>query len=167
MPHKDPDYHKKYREANKAKASAYQKEYEKKNKEKLTAYRKEYYKKNKTKLAKQHKNYYEQNKEELVIPRREYAKSYAKNNKGKVNSNTVKRRAAKLQRTPAWLDATDYFEMECIYLYCAALRSCGLDYHVDHFYPLQGKEVSGLHAPSNLQVIHAEENRSKSNSYTP
>ena len=46
-------------------------------------------------------------------------------------------------------------------------KYCGQDYHVDHRIPLQGELVSGLHVPSNLQVITAEENQKKGNRYVP
>ena len=40
-----------------------------------------------------------------------------------------------------------------------------IGYDVDHYYPLQGRAVSGLHVPSNLSVMRASDNRSKSNSH--
>lgn len=95
----------------------------------------------------------------------DYFKEYRKTNAGKVNATTRKRQAAKIQRTPIWLDVVDMFEMECIYMYAASLRKIGLKYDVDHIYPLQGKLVSGLHVPSNLRVIHESENRSKHNKF--
>lgn len=76
-----------------------------------------------------------------------------------------KRRAAEIQRTPAWLNVGHWFEMECVYTYAAALNSVGLHYHVDHIIPLQGGAVSGLHVPENLQVITAKENMKKGNKY--
>lgn len=86
-----------------------------------------------------------------------------KNNAGVVRALNRKRFAAQIQRTPKWLDAVDHAEMEFTYIWCNALRSCGLDYHVDHIVPLQGKIVSGLHVPWNLQVIPAIENIRKGN----
>ena len=89
--------------------------------------------------------------------------AYAKNNRGIINAAVARRKAAKLQRTPAWLDVVSLKETEFTYAWCAALRSCGLDYHVDHVVPLQGQNVSGLHVPWNLQVIPATENIQKNN----
>jgi hypothetical protein len=51
----------------------------------------------------------------------------------------------------------------------AAWRSWNEDklYHVDHFYPLNGELVSGLHVPANLQIIEAQTNIDKGNTYSP
>ena len=81
-------------------------------------------------------------------------------------ARTIFRRLAKLQRTPAWLTETDHWMIGQAYE-LAALRSkmTGFAWHVDHVVPLQGKTVSGLHTPYNLQVIPAAVNISKSNTF--
>lgn len=75
-----------------------------------------------------------------------------------------KRQIAKLNRTPKWLSPDDLFIIEEAY-HLAKLRTelTSIPYHVDHILPLQGKTVSGLHVPTNLQVIPAKENLKKSN----
>ena len=88
---------------------------------------------------------------------------YAKQHPEKFAMKTRKRKIAKLNRTPFWLNDGQLLEMQSIYKYCASLRAVGLDYEVDHIIPLQGKTVSGLHAPWNLQVITASENAAKGN----
>jgi hypothetical protein len=65
-------------------------------------------------------------------------------------------RASRIKRTPAWanLDA-----IKLVYLVAEQrTRLSGVPHHVDHFYPLNGKTVSGLHTSLNLRVIPAREN---------
>jgi hypothetical protein len=89
---------------------------------------------------------------------------YKERNIGKVRADTVRRRLAKIQRTPLWLDKDELWLIEQAYD-LAALRSkiFGFQWHVDHILPLQGKFVSGLHVPKNLQVIPWIDNVKKSN----
>jgi hypothetical protein len=91
-------------------------------------------------------------------------KRYAQANKHKVNAAVTKREAAKLQRTPKWLTNDDLWMIEQAYE-LAVLRGelFGFAWHVDHVFPLQGKQVSGLHAPTNLQVIPWVDNLRKGN----
>ena len=98
--------------------------------------------------------------------RREYSKRYLENNRAKINAKLSKRYAAKRSRTPVWLSKEDVWLIEQAYE-IAQLRSqvFGFQWHVDHVMPLQGKLVSGLHVPHNLQVIPAWDNRSKSNKF--
>jgi hypothetical protein len=88
-------------------------------------------------------------------------------NKPKRASYQAKRRAAILQRTPNWLTDDDLWLIEEAYD-LAALRTqtFGFAWHVDHVIPLQGRKVSGLHVPENLQVIPGSDNVKKHNSYT-
>ena len=92
----------------------------------------------------------------------EKVKAYAKKtkalNSGRTLAHTVKRRLAKINRTPTWLTPDDHWMIEQAYE-LAAIRTkmFGFFWHVDHIIPLQGKTVSGLHVPTNLQVIPAVE----------
>jgi hypothetical protein len=85
-------------------------------------------------------------------------------NPSKVNAQGAKRRAALLLRMPNWLTEDDLWMIEQAYD-IASLRSkmLGFSWHVDHIYPLQGKTVSGLHTPLNLQVIPWSANIRKAN----
>lgn len=96
----------------------------------------------------------------------EAVKNWAKNNPDKVNAKWMKRDSAKKNRTPSWLTPDELWMIEQAYD-IAALRTkmLGINFHVDHIIPLQGKTVSGLHVPWNLQVITAKENQIKSNHY--
>jgi len=90
--------------------------------------------------------------------------NYRKNNAGKINAATAKRRAAKLLATPKWLTAEQLKEIEQFYILAKELETLNnVKYHVDHIVPLQGLNVSGLHVPWNLQVIKAHDNISKGN----
>ena len=83
-------------------------------------------------------------------------------NKHKINAKVRKRQAAKIQRTPAWLTENDVWMMQEAYeLAIKRTKLFGFQWDVDHIYPLQGKVVSGLHVPLNLQVIPAKENYRK------
>jgi hypothetical protein len=95
-------------------------------------------------------------------------KKWKINNIGKVRADTAKRRIAKLNRTPKWLTAVDFERIENEYKLAAILTKLwGEPWHVDHVIPLQGKMVSGLHVPSNLQVLRGKDNIKKANGYLP
>lgn len=91
-------------------------------------------------------------------------KDYAIKNRGSLNAKEANRRAKKLQATPSWLTERQRREIKEIYTLAhdlSWLSNQGL--HVDHIVPLQGKIVSGLHVPWNLQIIPAVDNFRKSN----
>jgi hypothetical protein len=93
-------------------------------------------------------------------------RDWAQRNKDKVNAKWMQREAAKKCRTPQWLTEDDLWTMEQAYDIASKRKSqFGFDWHVDHIVPLQGKTVSGLHVPWNLQVIPALANRQKSNRF--
>lgn len=74
------------------------------------------------------------------------------------NGVVKKYKVAKKHRTPVWADQDKLFEI---------YANCPDGYHVDHIIPLQGKNVSGLHVPENLQYLPEIENRRKSNVFEP
>ena len=78
------------------------------------------------------------------------------NGKFVILANTNKRRASRLQRTPAWADLE---AIKQFYL------NCPEGYHVDHDVPLQGVNVSGLHVLNNLVYLTASDNVKKGNKW--
>ena len=96
----------------------------------------------------------------------EYAKTYRQENKPLIAYLCQKRKIDLLKRTPNWLTEDDLWMIEQAYE-LAGLRTklFGFAWHVDHKIPLRGKHVSGLHVPTNLQVIPATENQRKTNKF--
>ena len=118
-----------------------------KNKEKIDLYRAEYRANHKDKTT-------------------EYNKMYCQENKAKKRQGSMKYLASKSDRTPSWLTPDDFWLMEQAYeVSRERTEKYGIQFHVDHIVPLQGKTVSGLHVPSNLQVIPWYENIEKSNKF--
>lgn len=117
--------------------------------------------------------YREANKDAINTRRRankkankESSRRWAKANSGVVNAWNKKRYATKKCRTPAWLTPVDFERIENEYKLAALLtKITSTPWHVDHIIPLQGKNVSGLHVPSNLRAIPGVENIRKRNSY--
>lgn len=93
-------------------------------------------------------------------------KKYRDNNGGKRRAWGAKRRALELKATPTWLVGEQLMEIESFYILARELeQKDGIKRHVDHIVPLQGKRVTGLHVPWNLQILTAKENVKKSNKY--
>ena len=91
------------------------------------------------------------------------AKKYRDANKGKRAALSARRRADERDRTPVWSDTS---AIENFYLWAQCAKEVeGLDVHVDHIIPKHGEKVSGFHIPENLQLISAEANLRKSNSF--
>ena len=141
---------------------SYNKAYYEANKERREAYYEAYKEANKGKVKAIGKAWREANKENIKA----YKKAWREANKGKVNAVVAKRKASKLQRTPSWLTKEDLAEIEDIYRMAKRRSEVeGIEYHVDHIIPLQGRNISGLHVPSNLQILRARDNLSKGNRY--
>lgn len=98
--------------------------------------------------------------------------SWSKNNLEHHNSlrkewrdvhGTAATRLSQLNATghaPTWLSDDDIVNMKQIYI---KAKEQGLV--VDHVIPLRGKLVSGLHVPSNLQLLKVGQNSYKGNRY--
>jgi hypothetical protein len=95
-----------------------------------------------------------------------HCKEWRLKNPGKNNAKSAKYRARRLQATPKWLTKEQLKEMERCYIDAnelSWLSEGGLS--VDHIIPLQGKNVSGLHVPWNLQILPGSLNCSKGNKF--
>lgn len=92
-------------------------------------------------------------------PGREATRRWRAANKASDAAKTMRRKAAKLQATPAWADPA---EIATIYE-AAAL----IGYEVDHIVPLISDKVCGLHCVANLRMLPPSENRAKGNRWWP
>jgi hypothetical protein len=66
----------------------------------------------------------------------------------------AKRRAEEKQAIPPWANLNKIKEI---------YDNCPEGYHVDHIYPLNGKNSCGLHVENNLQYLSAKDNMRKGN----
>jgi hypothetical protein len=82
----------------------------------------------------------------------------------KARAQEAKRRALKLNAVATW---ADHDLIADIYAYAKVMREAGVDCHVDHEIPLQGKLVCGLHVHNNLTVLPARDNIAKGNRFNP
>jgi hypothetical protein len=91
-------------------------------------------------------------------------KKWGKDNPVKILAHTRRQQTKRLMRCPKWLTADDHWIIEQAYdLASLRTKMFGFSWHVDHILPLQGKTVSGLHVPTNLQIIPAMDNIRKGN----
>ena len=162
-------------------AEVNRKEYYLKNREKIIARNKAWFELNKDHVKAVKRKYRQslskekRDEENLKTRIRYYAnkekesirkKLYRNKNKHIINANAAKRRASKLFRTPKWLTEIDMSRIKSIYNQAGLLTKLNNElWVVDHIIPLQGKLVSGLHMPDNLQLMRARDNESKQHKY--
>lgn len=103
--------------------------------------------------------------EELEI-RRLRSRLSNRKNPARVKANKIKYETKRNSATPKWITDDDMIAMNEIYKEARKLtRKTGIRHEVDHIIPINGENVSGLHVPSNLQILTQAENVSKSNIY--
>lgn len=103
--------------------------------------------------------------EELAI-RRLRSRLSNRKNPARVKANKIKYETKRDAATPGWLSKEHWVQMNAFYERARALtRETGVRHEVDHIVPINGKTVSGLHVPWNLQILTQSENVSKSNRY--
>jgi hypothetical protein len=91
---------------------------------------------------------------------------YRQANKGKINALVAARKQYIKQRTPSWVGKEEMWIINEIYELASLRTKITLSqWHVDHILPLQGRLVSGLHTPENMQVIPAIINITKKNKF--
>ena len=108
------------------------------------------------------RKHYLKHREVILVKKRQYRQA----NKGAINARVAARKERIKLRTPLWLTPFDKLKIKCYYQIAAMLtRENKEPWHVDHIIPLQGKLVSGLHVPYNLQVMRGSDNISKKNRF--
>lgn len=137
----------------------YHAEWRSQNPEKVKEYTARWITENKAQRDAIVKSWRERNPDKVAAINSRSGKKWAANNKGVRMASVRNRQAAKLKRTPAWADKE---KIKAIYMEAQRLtEETGIPHEVDHFYPLQGRFVSGLHVENNLQILTISENRKK------
>lgn len=90
--------------------------------------------------------------------REAYRKAHYQKNYAAYLATSKFRKRTVRRATPPWLTAEQ--RAAIVAVYAAAVQA---KHDVDHIVPLQGKTVSGLHVPWNLQTLPPKLNRAKSN----
>ena len=92
-----------------------------------------------------------------------YNAQYYKDNRAKCIALAKKREAyvKRQSKVVAGLTQAHKAEVDALYWFCQVFAG----YEVDHVVPLQGKRVTGLDVPWNMQVLTRAENRRKSNKF--
>jgi hypothetical protein len=94
---------------------------------------------------------------------RHYAATHRAADLASSRASQIRRLGHPNQARPAWVDPefADLVFSEAYRLAECRKEITGFDWHVDHIIPLKSKLVSGLHVPTNIQVIPAAMNLRK------
>ena len=112
-------------------------------------------------IQRKNREWKENNQEKYDLARKQWAKKHHERLKPAYAAYSRTRQAKKRMACPDWVDIN---AIKDIYSLRQKISDeTGVDYHVDHYYPLKGETICGLHVPWNLQIITAEENLAKHN----
>lgn len=115
---------------------------------------------NPERLASYSKRYREKNPEKV----RQFQIDWRHNNRDKARASVRTKQAQRRQAMPSWANKK---AIGRIYSQARILElSDGIERHVDHIIPINGRLVCGLHVENNLQILTAKENMCKSNRHT-
>ena len=130
-----------------------------------------YREKNKMKIKERGRQYYKNNRDQCLAARTKWRNEnrerkqamdrlYKKNNRGRQNAIGVRRRAAKLQRSPGWVTEEEKKAIANLFIEAERrTKATGIKHDVHHIYHLQGKTVSGLHVLDNLVIMTKKAHR--------
>jgi len=153
---KRKEYLAKWREKNRKKVRESQQRYYEANKEICDQRVKECHEKNRKYYSEKSKEWQLSNPERhLEIKRRHYRNNSA------TEIAKVRRRKGRIKHGELIMNQSELLEVQGMYDFCRIFKG----YEVDHIIPLNGKNVSGLHVLSNLQVLPISANRSKGNNF--
>jgi hypothetical protein len=143
--------------------SVYNKAYRLQNAQRIAASKKSWVDQNQKHKAQQDREYAIKNPEARKASREKWDKA----NPGRTNAAKTRNKLERQMRVPAWLTEDDKWMIEQAYE-LAKIRTemFGFQWHVDHIIPLKGRKVSGLHVPTNLQVIPWKDNLRKGSRLT-
>jgi hypothetical protein len=127
------------------------------NSVRMDAYDKLWKQQNKDKAIMWSHRWRDNNKERSL----ESAREWKRNHPEEMALWSIKRRDAVRAATPSW---ADFRHIGLVYIVRDEMEMLYNEkFHVDHIIPLNGKNVSGLHVPWNLQIIPKLDNLRKYN----
>lgn len=134
--------------------------WQKKNPDKMRSAANRWSKKNPTKVNAKLRRY--RSTPEGRAKTRQWNINYKQANKAKINSINAARRALQFNATPPWTTPEMKRDIEFIYYIREGMIN-PREWAVDHYYPLNGENSTGLHVPWNLRLLKAVDNVSKLN----